>query len=616
MADAEGAEAGKAGPSQPGNSAATIANLFMKQLIIAIAFFIAAGVALTGCRRATAGSSDPSYILKVDSLIEQADAFQQAKLANLAKLRMRIQPGCPLDTLYALNDRLFEEFFTYNTDSATRYIDRSIALAKATGDPKRIARSQIKKDQLLTSTGLLTEAKLLMDSIDRQALANDTNLLIDYYNQMMFLYSHLGNYAGGDGGDYYAKERTYKDSIMMIVPKDHPDYLWFRGWDILGTSKKDSTLIPALEAQVKRSSLNTLRDAKTAYILGRLYAQEGDTAKYAECMALSSMADIRLANCDIASLEDLAKILFSRGDIDHAYAYIDYALNKAISFPNRVRAVGMTETLDSINNAYQQKVAQQQRRTNQYLMLVCVLVLVLIATVAIIIMQNRRLASRRRRLDTANKNLSRKIGELSESRKETDEANEHLNEANARLNEANAQLTKLNSELLSKNSELNEANYVKEEYIGYIFTICSNYIRKLEDLRKSIHSKAVKKKYKEIELETTGVDSTKDELKDFYRSFDSVFLHIYPDFVSDFNSLLQPDKQIVLKEGELLNTELRIYALVRLGITDSVKIAEFLHCSPQTVYNNRFRVRNKSTMPRKEFVDSVRTLGTYMEKPS
>lgn len=109
---------------------------------------------------------------------------------------------------------------------------------------------------------------------------------------------------------------------------------------------------------------------------------------------------------------------------------------------------------------------------------------------------------------------------------------------------------------------------------------------------------------------------TRDELKDFYRSFDTVFLHIYPDFVSDFNSLLQDDKHITPKEGELLNTELRIYALVRLGITDSIKIAEFLHCSPQTVYNNCFRVRNKALVPKKNFAEAVRTLGKFMERPS
>ncbi len=173
----------------------------------------------------------------------------------------------------------------------------------------------------------------------------------------------------------------------------------------------------------------------------------------------------------------------------------------------------------------------------------------------------------------------------------------------------------LNEDLKLKNDELKEANYVKEEYIGYVFTICSNYIGKLEGLKRNIHLKAMTKKYKEIEAETADIDM-KDELKVFYRSFDTIFLHIYPNFVNDFNTLLQEDKRIYPKEGELLNTELRIYALVRLGITDSVKIAEFLHCSAQTVYNNRFKVRNKAIISKKDFADSVRTLGKFMEPTS
>ena len=147
------------------------------------------------------------------------------------------------------------------------------------------------------------------------------------------------------------------------------------------------------------------------------------------------------------------------------------------------------------------------------------------------------------------------------------------------------------------------------------FTICSNYIGKLEELKKNIHLKVVTKKYKEIEASTANFDM-KDELKEFYQSFDSVFLHLYPTFVNDFNSLLQEDKRISLREGELLNTELRIYALVRLGITDSVKIAEFLHCSPQTVYNNRFRVRSKAIIPKEDFAETVRTLGKFRSHPS
>ena len=121
------------------------------------------------------------------------------------------------------------------------------------------------------------------------------------------------------------------------------------------------------------------------------------------------------------------------------------------------------------------------------------------------------------------------------------------------------------------------------------------------------------KQFDEVKALTDSPTMAHNELKEFYHNFDAIFLHVYPDFVNDFNALLQPESRIVLKEGELLNTDLRIYALVRLGINDSVKIAEFLHCSPQTVYNNRLRTRNKAIIPKEEFANTVRSLGKMQE---
>ncbi len=161
----------------------------------------------------------------------------------------------------------------------------------------------------------------------------------------------------------------------------------------------------------------------------------------------------------------------------------------------------------------------------------------------------------------------------------------------------------------STNNQLLEANYVKEEYIGYVFSICSSYISKLEEYRKNVNRKLKTGQVEELKSWSASTSIVQSELKEFYHSFDAIFLHVYPDFVDDFNALLRPEERVVLKEGELLNTELRIYALVRLGINDSVKIAEFLHCSPQTVYNNRLRTRNKAVIPKENFAEVVRSLG-------
>lgn len=572
----------------------------MKRLIYIIIVIIILLPEAVSCRREKAETSP--YLATLDSLIDKSDKLEQDKLLRIAELRRKEQRATTPADHYINSSMLFDEFATYRSDSAIKYIDRCINIAHACGNKDWENNSKIAKIGLLAGTGLILEAQQTAREIDTIRLSR--NQMIDYYGQLIYLFSHLGNYARGSDNQYYAEERAFKDSVMTIISPSHPDYLWYKSWDIIGTSQHDLSLVDALRNKVDSSRLESRQDAKEAYVLAKLYEHEGDKDMMVKYMAISAIADVKIANAEIASLIDLARLLFKNGngDIDRAYNYINYSLNKAITYPDRVRAVGVTNTLDAVNKAYQQRTRHEQQRTRNSLILVCVLAVILICSVVIIITQNRRLSRQGQHLDKANKSLSANLSELSMAKNQ--------------LSEANSKLKELNADLKQKNDELNEANYVKEEYIGYIFTICSNYIGRLEELRRSIHVKALQKKYKEIIMDTDDSDTMRDELKDFYRSFDTVFLHIYPDFVSDFNSLLQDDKHITPKEGELLNTELRIYALVRLGITDSIKIAEFLHCSPQTVYNNRFRVRNKAIVPKKNFAETVRTLGKFTTMPS
>ena len=570
----------------------------MKKPLYLILFITLCTCISTACSRKSADA--PPEITTLDSLIDRRDEFDRIKLMRLGELRSRQAGATETDERFSLNSQLYEEYLTYNSDSAMKYVDANIAMARRNGDTARLNGSLIQKSYLLAAIGLLREAESLLATVDRAKLTDKQ--LVPYFGQKIYLYSHMGNYTGGETNEYYVMERNYKDSIMTVITPDHPEYLWYRGWDVIGTDHNDPELNEALRRRIEYSAKDTRRDAMNAYVLARLYQQAGDEENSRKYMVLSAMIDVRIANAEIASLDDLAKIMFANGegDIDRAYRYINFSLDKAISYPNRGRAFDIMKTLDAVSKAYQERNHRQQRRTNLFLTLVCLLSAVLAMTIAIIIKQNRRLIRQGRNLDSANKQLNRNLRELSD--------------AQAQLAEANTKLKELNADITRKNDELTEANYVKEEYIGYIFTICSNYIRKLEEFRKSIHVKAMTRQYREIEAETAGGDNMKDELREFYRSFDTVFLHIYPDFVNDFNSLLQDDKRIVPKEGELLNTELRIYALVRLGISDSVKIADFLHCSAQTVYNNRFKVRNKAIIDKKDFAEAVRTLGKF-EKP-
>ena len=169
----------------------------------------------------------------------------------------------------------------------------------------------------------------------------------------------------------------------------------------------------------------------------------------------------------------------------------------------------------------------------------------------------------------------------------------------------------MNVELTEVNDRLAESNLIKEEYVGQMFSICSEYINKIDSFRKEVARKLKSGQSDALLKSVTSTSMVQSELKEFYRLFDSIFLNIFPNFVNDFNELLRPEERITLADGDLLNTPLRIYALVRLGINDSVKIAALLHCSSQTVYNNRLRIRNKAIVPKEDFADTVRTIGRF-----
>ena len=537
-----------------------------------------------------------SFLIKLDSLIVRKDAFVSVKETKINQLRKRSGNIRTSEERYWLNKMFYDEFFVYNADSAMTYVNLNLEIASDLDKKEWLAEWKIKKSFLLAATGLLIEALDEMHGISGKSLPPE--LRVEYYGQMMYLYSHLGQYSGGDNMNfregYYQKEGAYKDSIYAAITPEDPFYLWYKGWKFLGTAEMD-TVKKELQAEVSASHLETRRDAMNAYILACLCRESGQRDEYLKYMIYSAMADVRSANRDIASLEELSKALFELGDIDRAYTYINYCLQNAQLYRNRVRMVGISEIQDTVHQAYQERNLKQKARLRLFLVLISVLSVILSIAILYICRQIKRLSISRTKLNEANHLLDRQVNELSH--------------AHAELSEANGQLCALNVRLKEANNQLCESNYVKEEYIGYVFAVCSDYISKLDEFRKSINRKIRTKQFDDIRQLTDTPAMVQNELKEFYRSFDAIFLHIYPDFVNDFNLLLQPEERIMLKEGELLNTELRIYALVRLGISDSVKIAKFLHCSPQTVYNNRLRIRNKAIIAKEDFADAVKSLG-------
>lgn len=565
----------------------------MKRKIIALLFLL---MGCTFLNAAPYSEKIKELLVRLDSLIAQKNTFamlKEAKIAQLHKLRKDVRT---LEERYWLNKNLYDENCVYNADSAMNYVAGNLDIVYKQNDKYRQMEWKIKKSFLLAATGLLKEAQDELDGVSGGSLPKE--LLVDYYGQMLYLYSHFNQYTGSEMGtlhEHYAQlERVYKDSLNMVLTPEDPLFLWYKGQVVQGT---DSMYVfkERLQKGILNSAFDTRRDAMNAYVLACFYRESDEQENYLTYLIYSAMADVRISNKDIASLEELAGVLFSLGDIDHAYVYMSYCLQNALAYRNRVRVVGISAVQDTIHQIYQERNQRQEARLRMYLVLVSVLSLISLFAFLYIYKQMKRLKQSRQQLNEANNRLNKHVEELSKM--------------HGQVAETNVQLTSLNEQLRDTNNQLRESNYVKEEYIGYVFSICSNYISKLDEYRKNINRKLKANQLEDVKALTDTHSMAQNELKEFYHNFDAIFLHIYPDFVSDFNALLHPDEQIVLKDGELLNTELRIYALVRLGITDSVKIAEFLHYSPQTVYNNRLKTRKKAIIPREEFAAVVRSLG-------
>lgn len=575
-------------------------------------------ISLTSAFALPYGQKVEAVLQRLDEELVRAEDYRTQRHELLEQLKARRTTLHSPEDLYYHNRQIYDECFTFDSGLAMEVAEANLAYARQQRDADRVTEWRIKKSFVLSSTGLLMEAREELADINALALGHD--LQLQYYNQMQYLYSHLWQYTweGPLKEQYQALNSVYNDSIYLILRPSDPDYQWFTAWRDM-QSDNLAECAAQLKAHVDSLPMNSRPDAMVAYVLARMYEQLGNADDHITYLALSAMADIRSANQDIASLEELAGVLYRHYTAEYsgrqsflalesdeliarAYNYINVCLQTTQRYNNRVRTVSIARVLDNILQAYLERDAHQRSRLQYSLMTVSLLLLLVVGSAVLLLRQKNRMEQARRKLAASNH-------ELEQNRKELAEANDQMQVANDQLQRAMQQLRESIDSQAEANQRLRESDLVKEEYIGYLFAICSSYISKLDDFRKNVNRKVKVKLYDEVLQMTEKSSMVQDELKEFYQNFDAIFLHLYPDFVSQFNELLQPDGRIEPKKGDLLNTDLRIYALVRLGINDSVKIAELLHCSPQTIYNNRLKIRSKAIVPKEDFVRLVQHLG-------
>ena len=531
------------------------------------------------CHSALAGESLDSLLNVLDKTIKEADTYVQIKENKLHELKKEARKTPPFSVeRYNLNNDIYLEYKAYSSDSALHYLNENMLLARQLNDKERELKIQLELSYLLSSIGMYMEAADILNSIDRQTLPSS---LLGYYYTC---YEHVYFEAGAAQPRYkmfasrYVKlSHAYRDSMQITLDPSSATYLWLRETQLREAGKYDEAL-EFSDRRLAEASFGTPQYALVAYQRFRLFESMGKKDEHLYYLVLSAISDVRSAIKEQSSLMVLAQELNSKGDLKRAYDYINFSWEISQFYKTRLRSWMNITPLSMINGNYQDIIKQQNRELLIYI--VCVALLALLLVIALIY-------------------IYRQMKALSIAKK-------GLQEVNERLFSLNEELEEVNRHLRSTNLELSESNLIKEAYIARFFKLCSVYVDRLQAYRKLVNKKLQRGQVAEL-LKMTHLsnDIVTVEVQELYANFDSAFLHLFPNFVESLNALLLPDEQIVLKPDELLNTELRIFALIRLGIKDSSQIAELLHYSVNTIYNYRSRVKTKARVSRDDFEDLV-----------
>ncbi len=534
---------------------------------------------LFSCLPAHADAHLDSLLNVLDATIKEADTYVQIKENRLRELKKEAGKTPPVSIeRYNLNNRIYSEYKAYSSDSALHYLNVNRVVAQQLGDEERELKTRLELSYLLSSTGMYMEATDILNSIERRTLPQ--SLLGNYYT----CYEHLYAEAGAAQPRYrmfssrYLKlSHAYRDSMLVVLEPTSDTYLWLRETQLKEAGRYNEAL-EFSNRRLSESSFGTPQYALVAYQRFRLFESMGEKDEHLYYLVLSAISDVRSAIKEQSSLMVLAQELHGKGDLKRAYAYINFSWEISQFYKTRLRSWMNITPLSMINGNYQDIIKKQNKELQIYI--VCMALLALLLVIALIY-------------------IYRQMKALSVAKK-------GLQEVNGRLSSLNGELEEVNRHLRSTNLELSESNLIKEAYIARFFKLCSVYVNRLQAYRKLVNKKLQRGQVDEL-LKMTHLsnDIVTAEIQELYANFDSAFLHLFPHFVESLNALLLPEEQIVLKQDELLNTELRIFALIRLGIKDSSQIAELLHYSVNTIYNYRSKVKNKARVSREDFEDLV-----------
>lgn len=515
---------------------------------------------------------------------------QRLKQINQLKVQARSATG---HNKYNLYKEIFDLYSHFQTDSAQVYICKMRQLPAYKTDVVMQATLHIAQAEIMAVSALYAEALNELDKVPRSLInAEHIELRLYYYRIKRTIYGWMCTYytkASEQHQLWEEKTMNYRDSLLSVetIKNLNRDIVLADKYNALGQPQKAINMLKPYAAQASEATPHPY----VCFTLAQAYLLKGNRAKGVYYLTLTAIADLHNATCEYQALPMLAQILFDNGDVERAYSYLLCSMEDASYCKAGLRSIEASNIFPIIDKQYKQREKEQRQRDHVLMYALVALSFVLIGVVLYLRKQMQKLREMRHQQTRNNAELAA--------------ANQRMHEANEKLQAALQEVKNTNEELQNTYSQLRMTDKVKEEYIARYLNRCRMYLDQLAEFRSSTLRLIKNRHFEEVANQLKRDLNAKVEQTQFYADFDAAFLTLFPDFVSSFNALLQPEHQLTVKKNGLLNTELRIYALIRLGIHDTTRIAHFLDYSTATVYNYRSKIRNKAICPPEEFEELV-----------
>ncbi|MCS6823398.1 MAG: helix-turn-helix transcriptional regulator [Cytophagaceae bacterium] len=512
---------------------------------------------------------EKNVLQALDSLLEQKNNLTSKKWNKIESLNQQLwesEQKKEITYQYQICSELSEEYKSFQYDSAFKYTKRMLSLGYILNDPKKINEAKINISFILLSSGMFKEALDTLITIDSMMLSKEAR--IRFYKVFARTYFDLADFSQDQFYTqvYSKKGDKYLRYAISICDKNTAEYFFLKAWEYMRI-RNIREAINTYEKLLNQFVLTEHEKAIVASSLSFMHRLDNNMEKTKEYLAKAAMCDVRASIRETVALRDLAELLFREKNYETAYRYIKIAQEDASFYGAKFRKVQIANILPVIESAHMNEVEAKRKQLTVYSLLATLVALLIIGLTIVIYMQNRKLVA-----------------------------------ARAELLHSHNELKKLNTQLL-------DSNKIKDEYIGHFFKTISEYIDKIEKFKNSVDRKIAQRNLDHIRDIVNRIN-LKNERDELYKNFDKIFLKIFPNFVSKINSLLKDEDRYVINENDSLPPEIRIYALIRLGITDNEKIAQFLGYSVNTIYTYKTRVKNKANIPNDQ-LESV-----IMEIPS